>query len=167
MNPDESLELDLELDNENINNRAENRIKDLSSKVKEKAQLAEENAAKAEEADARATAAEKKAEFLESFSQVSAKHPNASEYKDAIQEKVFAGYTVEDAAVAVLAAEGKYSPPAGEVVAPIAAAGGSASNPPLQGAEKPLDEMSREEKRAQLMAAEQSGELSKILQRGL
>lgn len=168
MNED-SLELDLELDNENINNRAESRIKDLSSKVKEKSQIAEENAKKAEEADQRAQAAEKRAEFLESFTEVSSKHPEAAEYRDAIQEKVLAGYTMEDATVAVLAAEGKYTPPAveQEVVAPVTAGGGSASNPPLQGAEKPLTEMSRDDKRALLVEAEKSGELAKILQRGL
>lgn len=163
---EESLELDLELDgNENIN-KSEERIKSLSSKVRDTAKERDTEREARETAEAKATAAEKRAEFLESFAGVSATQPNAVEFKDAIQEKVLAGYTVEDATAAVLVAEGKYTPPAVEMSVEQAA-GGSASNPPLQGAEKPVGEMSQEERRAQLIEADKRGEVSQILQRGV
>lgn len=163
---EESLELDLDLDgNENIN-KSEERIRNLSSKVRDTAKERDEAKAAQEMSEAARLAAEKKAEFLESFATVSATQPGAVEFKDAIQEKVLAGYTVEDATAAVLVAEGKYTPPAVET--PVEqAAGGSASNPPLQGAEKPVGEMSQEERRAQLIEADKRGEVSQILQRGL
>lgn len=164
---DESLELDLGSDeDENLNNRAESRIKDLSSKVRDTAKERDTERQGREEAEAKASAAEKKAEFLESFATVSANQPNAVEFKDAIQEKVLAGYSIEDATAAVLVAEGKYTPPPIEMSVEQAA-GGSASNPPLQGAEKPVGEMSQEERRSQLIEADKRGEVAQILQRGL
>lgn len=163
---DESLELDLDLgEDENINNRSQERIKNLSSKVKEAAGERDAAKAAAEAAETGRLDAEKKLSFLESFSDVSTKHPGATEYREAIQEKVLSGYTVEDATVAVLAAEGKYTPPAVEVPAENVA-GGSA---PIQltGENKTVAEMSQEERRAQLVEADKRGEISQILQRGL
>lgn len=45
--------------------------------------------------------------FENSFNQVSATYPLAKDFKDKIQEKVKAGYSVDDATIAVLQKEGK------------------------------------------------------------
>ncbi len=83
------------------------------------------------------------------------------EYKDAIKEKVMKGYSVEDATVATLAAEGKFSAP----VAPRETiAGGSATNSIQSDGPKSMNEMTRDEKRAELLRAEaEGGDLSRIL----
>lgn len=162
------LELDLSLDDEteNITNRANERITNLSSKVRDTAKERDDATAKAEaEAQARQEA-EKERDFFKDFSGISAKYEGAPEYQEQIWEKVKSGYSVEDATVSVLNAEGKFTP-AATVIEASPAAGGSAVTPPLSGAEKALDEMTRDEKRAQLQEAERTGELAKILARGL
>ena len=161
---DQELELDLDLEEEPNINRSEQRIKDLSSKVRNQAQETATEREARQQAETRAETAEKRAEFLESFAGVAAKFPNASEYKDAIQEKVLSGYSVEDAAVAVLNAEGKLLPQDTQTE-PQSEIGGSASLPPLGGAEKPLDGLTSEEKRARLIEADQRGELAEALRR--
>lgn len=166
----EEYDLDLDLnDDPQINNRAEQRIKDLSSKVREKAQETEAERKAREEAETRAAAAEKRAEFLESFSDVAAKYPGASDFKAQIEERVQKGYTVEDATVSVLNAEGKFAGSAQEApLVPITqdtAAGGSAVT--TFGDGRSASDMTREEKRALLEEADKNGELAQILQRGL
>ncbi len=164
----DELELDLDIQNdENLNNRANERITSLSSKVKETAKERDDAKAAAQAADEARQAAEKKMEFLESFTNVAAKYPNASEYREAIQEKVMSGYTVEDAAAAVLVAEGKYTPPA-EVSAPIESpAGGSAATALPQGDGRSPYEMTQEERRQALLDADKRGEVAQAIERGL
>lgn len=161
---DQELELDLDLEEEpNINNRSEERIRKLSSKVKENAQETATEREARQAAEARAEAAEKKAEFLDAFTGVSTRFPGASEYRDAIQEKVLAGYTVEDATVAVLNAEGKLLPsqePAPEADSPV---GGSAVTPSLDTSNRGIDSLSTEEKRAKLLEADARGEVAEAL----
>lgn len=159
-------DLDLDLENDITNNRANDRFNKLTEKVgiEAKARADAEKKA-AEEATAR-VAAEKERDFYSSFADMSGKYPGASEYKDAIKEKVLAGYDPEDATVSILAKEGKlqsYTPPAPRMDSP---AGGSATTTMRNDTDKPLNEMSRDEKRAELLRMEQDGGgLSQMLRR--
>lgn len=158
----EELELDLS-ENENINNRAEERIKDLSSKVRNTAKERDEAQAVAEAARAEAETATKERDFFKDFSTLASKYPNATEFQDKIMDKVRNGYSPEDATVSVLNAEGKLSAQPVEV-APIVgpAAGGSASTV-IPNGDRSVNEMSRDEKRAALEAASASGELGDVI----
>lgn len=164
---DESLELDLELDNdENINNRANKRINDLSSKVMSAAKERDDAKAATEAAEAKASAAEKRAEFLESFSDVATKYPGSTEYKAQIEERVQKGYSIEDAAVSVLASEGKFVAPE-PVQAPVDSPAGGSAPTVIPSDGRTAGEMTQEERRAQLLEADKRGEVAQILQRGL
>lgn len=150
---------ELDLNGNPITNPVEERIKSLSSKVKTVAD--ERDAAKAgqEAADARALAAEKERDFYADFAVSSPKHPGASEYRDAIKEKVMAGYSVEDATVSVLNAEGKLSASVVPVVEVAPAAGGSAVNQ-LPDSNKTAADMTQAERREALIEAEKRGDIS-------
>jgi hypothetical protein len=156
----DELELDLDLEDQNLNNRAESRIKDLSSKVRDTAKERDEAKEALEAAAAEKAALEKERDFFATFTDTATKFPGASEYKDAIKEKVLAGYSVEDATVAVLNAEGKLAPQVERAPEPApAAAGGSApTNLPSSGT-KVLGEMTRDEKRAEVEAAIGRGDI--------
>ena len=154
-------ELDLEkLDGEiERENKVEKRIKDLSDKVKltatERDELKDLNTRK----DAENTQLKKENEFLNSFGDVLGKHPEASAYRDQIKEKVLKGYSVEDATVSTLASEGKFNFQKQEVRvdSPV---GGSAVTQHQSGGEKPLSQLTRDERRAKLIEAEANGDLS-------
>lgn len=157
---DEELNLDLDLEEDKskeIISRKDKKINSLSEKLglteKEKA----EAATKLEtEGKARAEA-EKERDFFKSFTGVASKYLGASEYQEKIWEKVKAGYDVEDAAIAVLNKEGKFTPPA-PVIEHETAAGGSAATGLNALADKPIEKLSREEMRSQLLELEQKGE---------
>lgn len=160
----DELELDLEQLDANINNqnKVEKRIKDLSQKVELTSQERDELKRLNEEKDVQLASKEKEIEFLSSFSQVSAKFPGAAEHRDSIKEKVLKGYSVEDATLSVLNAEGKLGAAIPATPPPSAAevAGGSAVTQ-MQGAtNKSLQEMTREEKRSQLEEAVARGDIS-------
>ncbi len=160
----EEFELDLE-GSEDIN-KTELRIKNLSSKVRETATERDEAKAATEVAEARAAAAEKKAEFLGSFTEVSSKYQGATEFRDAIEEKVLGGYSVEDATVSVLNANNRLIPQQQQVEAPrpITAGGGSAATMiPDNGLSKSVQEMTQAERREALTNPEIQGELESIL----
>jgi hypothetical protein len=156
----EEFELDLE-GSEDIN-KTELRIKNLSSKVRETSTERDEAKKSAEEAEARALAAEKKVEFLGSFTDISAKYHGASEYRDAIETKVQAGYSVEDATVSVLNAEGKLTQPQSDPQ-PITAGGGSAATILTDTSQRSVGEMTQAERREALLNPEIQGELEAIL----
>lgn len=120
--------------------RAEERITQLSEKVRIEAE-----ARKA--AEEKAAAAERKAAFAEGYADMVATNPAAKEFKADIEAKVSAGYTVEDATLAVLAKAGKLGAVAQEIPNP---AGGSAATVTPQGGEKPIAEMTQAERRAKL-----------------
>lgn len=151
-------EFDLEELDKNIQseNAVEQRIRTLSGKTKEAYEARDASDKAKAEAEERAVTAEKERDFLASFSDSTAKYPGANEYRDAIKEKVMAGYSVEDATVAVLAHEGKFSPEPAEKESPL---GGSAINQPDLGG-KATGEMTRDEMREALMDAEKRGDLS-------
>lgn len=158
MDDDKDLDLDLGDDESAIINRKDKKIKSLSDKFeiseKEKADIIKAK----EEAEAKATASTKDAEFYKGFNTISSKYEGASEYQDQIREKVLAGYDLEDATVAVLNKEGKFTPvPQVEQRQPIAA-GGSASTSMNLGAEKAPNQYTRAELKSALMEAESKGE---------
>lgn len=62
---------------------------------------------KAEEDKQKALEERDTAVFENSFNQIASTYPKATEHKDAIQAKVKAGYSVDDATIAVLQKEGK------------------------------------------------------------
>ncbi len=154
-------ELDLEQLDSDIEgqNKVEKRIKDLSEKVRLTAEERDEQKRILGERDTKISDLEKERDFLNSFTEVSGKYPDASSYRDKIKEKVLKGYSVEDATISTLAGEGKFTQPKAPVKIDNVA-GGSAINQPITGGEKSLTEMSREEKRAKLMEAEQRGDIS-------
>src|SRR3990167_6846125 len=91
-------------------NKTQERITTLSSKVKKTAEQRDAEAEARKEAEAKTVVAEQERDFFKGFSTVSTKYPAAPEYQDKIWEKVKGGYSVEDAAVSVLNAEGKLVP---------------------------------------------------------
>ena len=157
-------ELDLEqIDNEiEKDSKVEKRIKDLSEKVKLTSEERDELKVLSEEKDTKISGLEKERDFLNSFGDVLVKHPAASEFKDAIKEKVLKGYSVEDATVSTLSSEGKLIPSETpkEETKPENPAGGSATTPPVSEGDKKLEDMTRDEKRAKLVEAQERGDLS-------
>jgi hypothetical protein len=145
-------------DNSEKINKIEQRIGKLNEKViltaKERDDLAK---AKAELESEKETIT-KERDFYAGFADSVSKYPGAAEYKDAIKEKVLLGYDPEDATIAVLAKEGKYTPqtPVEELESP---AGGSAANQMNLKGDKSPSEMTREELREALVEAEKKGEL--------
>lgn len=125
-------------------NRAQERITQLSEKVKTEAE-AKEQALK-EKADA-----EKRAQFAEGYADFASNNPAAKEFKEQIREKVMAGMSVEDAGFAVLGKAGKLG--AAAPASQPQVAGGSAATVPPQTGEKPVSEMSQAEKREALAKA--------------
>lgn len=132
--------------------RSDNRFKDLAEKVKTTAEERDKFAAE------KATA-EKELEFYKSFSKL--KQPEAIDYQEKIKEKYLAGYDMDDAAISVLAKAGKYTAPQVRQ----SPAGGSASTSVQSPDDKPVGEMSREEKRLKLLEFEREnpGQLSETL----
>ena len=137
-------ELDLELESD-----VEKRIKDLSRKVKLTSEERDEKDRLLSERDEQLATVGKERDFFKDFSGNIAKYPQASEYQEAIKEKVMSGYTVEDATVAVLAKEGKFTnTPEPEPPKENPAGGSAVTN--VSG-EKSLGEMTKDEKRAALV----------------
>lgn len=141
-------------------NKTQDRIRNLSSKVKSTAEERDQAKAAAEAAEAARIAAEKERDFYASFSDQTSKYASASEHKDEIKEKVLAGYSVEDATVAVLNKAGKLVPQAAPVAPPAPAAGGSAPTILPEGGNKPLADMSKEERKEELLKAIERGDIS-------
>lgn len=139
-------------------NKTQDRIRNLSSKVKTTADERDQAKAAAEAADTARLAAEKERDFYASFSDQTSKYASASEHKDEIKEKVLAGYSVEDATVAVLNKAGKLVPQAAPPPAP--AAGGSAPTILPEGGSKTLADMSKEERKEELLKAIERGDIS-------
>lgn len=163
---DEDLQIDLE-EGQNIN-KTENRIKSLAAKVAEEARGKEEAQAKTAEAEARALAAEKSLEFVNAFSEVTSKYQGATEFRTEIEEKVSKGYSIEDATVSVLNANGKLIPQVeGMTVAPITQAGGGSAPTVLPNSnERTAHEMSQDERREELLKPERAADIERILRQG-
>lgn len=155
----DDIDLELETDAE-VEQRKENkRIKDLSEKVRLTAEDRDEKDRLLAKEKAQTESLTKERDFLNSFGDQLGKFPEAASFKDKIKEKVLKGYSVEDATTAVLVSEGKYTPP--RVEQPIEnIAGGSAPTIHQPTGSKTFSQMSRDEKRAKLIEAEQRGDIS-------
>ena len=149
--------LDKEIENES---KVEKRIKDLSEKVRLTAEERDAEKIKLEEESAKASGLQKEVEFLNSFGDQLTKYPDAASHRDQIKEKVLKGYSIEDATVSTLASEGKLKPKEQETTIDNVAGGSAAVNQPLTGEQKKVSEMSKDEKRAKLLEAEQRGDIS-------
>ena len=141
------------LDNENQDSEAIKRIKDLSNKVGTVSQERDEALAKAQKAEADVQAKERELQFSNSFVDLVSKYPSAKDHREDIKAKVLAGYTTEDATIAVLAKAGKLT----STVERESPAGGSASTVLKSDAEKPISQMKTDEKRQKLVDLEKSG----------
>lgn len=139
------------------------RIKNLSDKVKLTSDERDEKDRLLQEKLTENEGLVKERDFLNSFGDTLAKHPEAASFKDKIKERVMKGYSVEDATAAVLVAEGKYNPPKIEIApkeAPLESIIGGSSPTIHSTGEKTLQQLTRDEKRAKLMEAEQRGDIS-------
>ncbi len=152
------LDLDLEELDKNMEqtNKVEQRIKDLSNKVKVTSTERDELKALVEERDTQVSDLTAERDFLSSFTDATAKFPGATEHKDAILEKVKAGYSVEDATLVIMEAN---KPEEEAETKPESPAGGSATTSPDSGGAKTADDMTQEEKIAELKDLEARGEL--------
>ena len=157
-NGQDDISNDVELEDDiQQENKVEKRIRTLSNKVRLTSKERDEFKALNDKLKTEKDSAKKEVEFYSSFSDTSDKYPAAREYKDEIKKKVLAGYSVDDAAVAILAREGKLTMPTPKVDNP---AGGSATNLPLKGDSKTIETMTREEKREEIMRAVERGDIS-------
>lgn len=155
----EDLDLD-KLEGEiNQKNAIEDRFRNLTAARKEAEAKAEAEALKTKELETKLAQVEKEKQFLSSFSDSVTKFPGAAEYRDKIQEKFNSGYSLEDAAVAILHAEGKLTPQQTPVVRE-SPAGGSAINQIQQPQNKTIAGMSKEDMLNALKEAEQKGDIS-------
>jgi hypothetical protein len=155
----EEQEINLELDNiqSNVEERlkVKNRFEKLSEKVILTSKEKDEAIAKATAAEEARQKAEKDLNFYKGFSTNVSKYPQASAYQDKIKERVDKGYDTEDAILAVLAKEGKLTPPPAPKPTEQQIEGGSA--PTLTEGQKSISDMKPEEKLEALKEAEKSG----------
>ena len=151
-------EFDLEKLDEDIekDSKVEKRIKDLSEKVRLTSEERDEKDRLFKEQGIKTLELQGERDFFAGFADVVTTHPAAKDHKDEILAKVKNGYSIEDATFAVLGKAGKLGQPKQPVENP---AGGSAVTHTPSG-EKPLSELSRDEKRAKLIEAEQRGDIS-------
>lgn len=151
-------ELNLDLDTVQDNAEQKLQVKDRFAKLTEKGLEAEKRATQAEadkvKAEEAKALAEKDLDFYKNFSQISAKHPGASDYQDQIKERVNKGYDPEEAAIAVLAKEGKLNQPQPKTQG---AEGGSAQTNLGDGGNKAVSDMSQDERMNALLQAEKEG----------
>ena len=152
-------QLDTDLEKEN---KVEKRIKDLSEKVRLTSEERDEKDKLLKEQGDKNSELQKERDFYAGFSDVVSSNPAAKDHKDDILAKVKSGYTVEDATFAVLGKAGKLGQPSTPEPPPPQKenpAGGSAPNQPMMGGAKPVNQMTRDEKRAALVEAEARGDL--------
>ena len=149
-------QLDTEIDKEN---KVEKRIKDLSEKVRLTSEERDEQKHRLEESIKKIADLEKENVFNTGFVDILANHSAAKDHKDEIKAKVLAGYSVEDAAFAVLGKAGKLGQPV-QSAPKENPAGGSSVIQPITGMEKRISELSRDEKRTKLLDLEARGDIS-------
>jgi len=153
--------LDLEsTEEQEKTNKVEKRIKDLSEKVKLTSTERDDLKASKDALELEKAAALKDVDFFKNFSTLTTKYPGSSEYQEKIREKVLSGYDVEDATISILAKEGKFTPQAQTTQSKKSPTGGSAPTTLKAGFDKPLGEMTQDEKRNLLMEREKEGDIS-------
>ena len=157
---DEILDLET-LDNEiERESKVEKRIKDLSEKVRLTSEERDEQKRILSERDKKIAELERENSFNSGFVDVLASHSAAKDHKDDIKAKVLAGYSIEDATFAVLGKAGKLDQPTPPPLPKENPAGGSATTQPITGGGKKLNELTRGEKRAELVDAEARGDIA-------
>lgn len=129
---------------------AQKRITQLSDKVRVASEERDAEKAARESLEAKVVEAERKAAFSDGFSDILSENPAAKDFKADIQAKVMSGYTVEDAAFAVLGKAGKLGPQVAPTPSASEVAGGSATVTAPQNGDKPISDMSQSERRAKL-----------------
>jgi len=137
-----------ELEKANNESRAQQRIKELSDKVELTSRERDEKDKLLVELQEKNTKLERDNAFSNEFSDILGKHPAAKDHKDAIKEKVQAGYSVEDATFAVLGKAGQLGTSNGVQREAPQVAGGSATTTVRQEGNKSISEMSQAERRA-------------------
>lgn len=135
-----------EIASQNQESRSQQRIKELSDKVELTAKERDEKDALLRERDEKIANLERENSFNSNFADILGSFPSAKDYKDDIRAKVLAGYDPTDAALAVLGKAGKLG--GQPAIQPQSPAGGSADTVMVQGADKPVSELSQEERRA-------------------
>lgn len=147
-------EIEKDINNKNV---VEDRIRNLANSKKEAEDKLQAEAKGRAEAEAKLASLEKETSFLNSFTDINTKFPTASEYKDKIKEKVMtSGYSVEDATISILHAEGKLN----ATQAPREnVAGGSAPNQITNQPTKTVKDMSSNERWDALREAERRGDI--------
>ena len=120
--------------------RSQQRIKQLSDKVESTAKERDESKTLREQDQKKIAELERENAFNSGFAEVLGTHIAAKDHKDAIKEKVMAGYSVEDATFAVLGKAGLLGQ------TPIQVAGGSATTTP-QSTQKEVKDMNQAERR--------------------
>ncbi len=153
MNDDLNLDLDTLEDNAEKNIKIKNRFEQLSEKVILTSKERDELAKAKETLEGEKNSLAKERDFYKDFSVNVSKYPSASEHQDQILEKVRAGYSTEDAMVAVLAKEGKLNMSSNQVQQPFnqpigQVEGGSA--PTAMSGAKAIQDMTPDEKFAAL-----------------
>lgn len=154
MNENEIEQVETEINNKNA---VEDRVRKAISDKKEAEAKVEISAKAQADAELKLAEMQKETNFLNSFTDVTAKFPTATEYKDKIKEKVMSGYSVDDATVSVLHAEGKYQAPVQKIEN---VTGGSAPNQITGQPSKTVQEMSNTERWDALKEAEKRGDIS-------
>ena len=121
--------------------RSQQRIKQLSDKVESTAKERDESKTLREQDQKKIAELERENAFNSGFAEVLGTHIAAKDHKDAIKEKVMAGYSVEDATFAVLGKAGLLGQ------TPIQVAGGSATTTPQSTQPKEVKDMNQAERR--------------------
>lgn len=135
-----------EIINHSDETESQKRIKQLSEKVELTAKERDELKASKEQDLKKIQELEKENSFNSGFGDILGTHTAAKDHKDEIKAKFSAGYSLEDATLAVLAKAGKLT---ATTVTPQVA-GGSAATTMSQGTQKELKDMSLADKRAVL-----------------
>lgn len=156
-NPEEDLEENKITESNERVDKFENRLDRLSRKLGQEAKEREKVEDAFLKTQTELETAKKERDFFASFSDSVGKYPEAASFKDAIKEKVLAGYSTEDATLAILAKEGKLGQLTVERETP---AGGSAATSPPPSGDKSLDQMTREEKREAVLKAINEGAIA-------
>lgn len=126
-------------------NPAQDRIKQLSANVETTAKERDELKGLRDKDQQKIAELERENSFNTGYADMLGNYPTAREHKDDIKTKVMAGYTVEDATLAVLGKAGKLG---GSAPAPQVA--GGSSDTTIQTTTKETKDMTQAERRAEL-----------------
>ncbi len=144
---DDELNLDFDNIETNVENKlkAKNRFEQLSEKVILTSKERDELKSAKDVLQGENSNLTKERDFYKSFSAISSKHPEAANYQEQILERVNKGYDPEEAALAVLAKEGKLGNQTVQVTHETVTAEGGSAPTIIQG-NKPIGDMKPEEK---------------------